>query len=145
NVFQRGSARDGLFHGQVANDARHRRDQRIRIYAGMNEETAAKNWALLKGAIDGSEGLGHDVLVVNVGDHTDDATGRCANPRDELQHGVRPIDMAVDRILIGEHAPRESLTHHNDGLFALTVELVEITAGDDGNAERGKESGRDDA
>src|SRR5438876_11012930 len=53
--------------------------------------------------------------------------------------------MPIDGILIGEHALCESLTDDNDGLFTLAVEIVEITAGDDGNAERGKESGRDDA
>src|SRR5437879_5369981 len=54
--------------------------------------------------------------------------------------------MAIDGILIGEHAPCESLTDDNHGLFPfLTVETVEITAGDDGNANRGKEAGRNDA
>src|SRR2546425_7935811 len=53
--------------------------------------------------------------------------------------------MPIDGILIGEHALCESLTDDDDGLFTMAVEIVEITAGDDGNAERGKESGRDDA
>src|SRR5579863_101200 len=54
--------------------------------------------------------------------------------------------MPIDRILIGEHALCERLTDDDDGIliFTLAVELVEITAGEDGNAERGKESGRDD-
>src|SRR5207245_10803002 len=56
-------------------------------------------------------------------------------------HDALPI--SIDGILIGEHALRESLTDDNDGLFALTVQRVEITPGDDGNAERGKESRRD--
>ena len=62
---------------------------------------------------------------------------RCgAYPGSEFQHGIRPIDMPIDGILIGEHAPCESLTDDNDGLFPfLTVETVEITAGDDGNAK----------
>jgi len=52
----------------------------------------------------------------------------------------------IESIMIGEHAPCESLADDNDGLFTfLAVELVEITAGKEGNAERGKESGRDDA
>src|SRR5439155_15400108 len=106
----------------------------------------AKDWTLFKGTIDGEDGPRNDVFVVNIGGDADDAVRRGANPGGELQHGIRPIDMPIDGILIGEHAPCESLTDYNDGLFTfLAVGIVEITAGDDGNTERGKESGRDDA
>src|SRR3989442_12602240 len=53
--------------------------------------------------------------------------------------------MPIEGILIGEHALRESLTDDSNGIVLLAVGIIEITAGDDGNAERGKESGRDDA
>jgi len=86
------------------------------------------------------------VLVVNIGGDADDAVWGGANPGGELEHGIRPKDVPIESILIGEHAPCESLADDNDGLFTfLAVELIEITAGNDGNAERGKESGRDDA
>src|SRR5207245_6180059 len=70
---------------------------------------------------------------------------RSADPGCELQHGISPIDTPIEGILIGEHALRESLTDDSNGIVLLAVGIVEITAGDDGNAERGKESGRDDA
>src|SRR6266850_1477052 len=63
----------------------------------------------------------------------------------EFDHGIRPEDVAIDGILIGEHSLSESLTDHNDRFFALAVELIEIAAGDDGNTERGKKAGRDGA
>src|SRR5712692_479118 len=52
--------------------------------------------------------------------------------------------MPIEGILIGEHALCESLADDSDGLFALSIERVEITASDNGNAESSKESGRDD-
>src|SRR5437879_12462821 len=85
------------------------------------------------------------VVDVDIGGDADDAVRRWINPGSESQHRICPIDMAVDGILIGEDVPRESLTDDNDGLFPfLTVETVEITAGDDGNAKRGKEAGSND-
>src|SRR6267378_3783091 len=70
---------------------------------------------------------------------------RGVNPGGELHHGIGPIDMPADGILIGEHALCESLADDSDGLFTLGVEVVEIAAAKDGHAERGKESCRDDA
>src|SRR5262245_46652263 len=54
--------------------------------------------------------------------------------------------MPINSILIRERALCESLTDDDDGIFIfiLAVEVVEITTGEDGNAERGKESGRND-
>src|SRR5579863_8381500 len=54
--------------------------------------------------------------------------------------------MPIDRILIGEHALCQRLTDDDNGIFIfiLAVEFVEITTGENWNAERGKESGRDD-
>src|SRR5215470_20206265 len=83
------------------------------------------------------------MLVVNIGGDADDAVRCSANSRDEFQHGIRPLDMPINSILIREHALCESLTDDDDGIFIfiLAVEVVEITTGEDGNAERGKESG----
>src|SRR4029077_3447679 len=143
NVFECCGALNRLLSGHVANDASDRRDQRIRIYAGVDEEAAAKDGTLFKRAIDGEHGTRNNVLVVNISSDADDAVGRVANPGDEFKHGIRPIDMPIDGILIGEHALCESLTDDSHGLLTFAVERVEIAAGDDGNAERGKESGRD--
>src|SRR5947199_10183519 len=66
--------------------------------------------------------------------------------RGESQHGVGPEDVAIDGIVIGEHALCQSLADDDDRLFAfLAVETVEIAPSDDGSAHRGKESGRNDA
>src|SRR5262249_5494122 len=67
---------------------------------------------------------------------------RRIRPRD-LQDWIGPEDVPIDRVLIGEHSLRECLADDGDGLFAFHIELIEIAAGKDGNAERCKESGRD--
>ncbi len=92
------------------------------------------------------------MLIVNVGGDADDAVRRHQarlfeiGPGDELQHGIRPIDMPIDRILVGEHALCESLADDNDGLFIIVViviKRIEIAAGNDRNAKRRKKTGRD--
>src|SRR5580658_4312974 len=140
-----------LIDGQVVNNARDRRDQRIRIGAGVDEKaTAKKYWKLVKGAINGHRGLRNDVSVVNIGRDPDDSVRRRQTrlfeigPGEELQHRIRPIDMPIDRILVGEHALCESLADDNDRIFLiLAIERIEITAGNDRNAQRRKVSGRD--
>src|SRR5258707_188017 len=98
-----------------------------------------------KRGIDGEDGPRNNVFVVNISGDADDAVRCGANSGNEFHHRIRPEDVAVDGILIGEHSLSESLTDHNDRLFALAVELIEIAAGDDGNTERGKKAGRDGA
>jgi len=58
---------NGLLGGHAANEARDRRDQRIRICAGVDKKVPAKEWTLFKGVIDSEDGLRNDVLVVNIG------------------------------------------------------------------------------
>src|SRR5262249_19738436 len=130
---------------------RNRRDQFIRIRGGVDEEATAKNRTSFKGIINGNSRPGNHVPVVNISGHADDAVRRPETrlfrirPGKKLQYRIRPIHMPVDRILIGEHALCESFADNNDGLFTSAVEIVEITAGDDGNTERGKVSGGDGA
>src|SRR5258708_22486483 len=146
DVFESGGVLNGLFGRHFTNNARDRRDERIRICAGVDKKVATKEWTFLKGVIDSEDGLGNNVLVVNIGGDADDAVWGGTNPGGELEHGVRPKEVPIESILIGEHALCESLTYDKDGLCTfMAVEIVEITAGNDGNAKRGKESGRDDA
>src|SRR5437016_3436185 len=145
DVFESGSVLDGLIGGHVANNAGDRRDERIRICAGVDEKVAAKDGTLFKGAIDGDDGLGNDVFVVNIGSHADDAVRRGVNPGSKLHHRVGPIDMPADSILIGEHALCESLADDSHWLFTLAVEIVEIAAAKDRYSERSKESRGNDA
>ena len=91
----------------------------------MDEKATAKQWTFFKRAVDGERGLRNDVSVVNIGGDADDAVRRdqrafSDRSRDELQHGISPIDMPIDRILIGEHALCESLADDNDGLFTYS-------------------------
>jgi hypothetical protein len=122
---------------------------------GVDEKTTAKDWTLFKRTINGNGGLGNDVSIVNVGGDADDAVRRHharlfeVGPGRELQDRIRPIDMPIDGILIGEHALCESLADDNDGLFItiiliLVVECIEVATGDYGNAKRRKKSRRDD-
>src|SRR6266481_1461793 len=143
NVFEGSGAFNGLFDRHLANDPRDRRDERIRICAGVDKESTAKHWALFKRVVDREDGPRNDVFVVNIGGDANNAVRRGVNPGDEFHDGIRPEDVAVDSILIGEHSLRESLTYDNDRFLALAVESVEITAGDDGSTVLGKESGRD--
>src|ERR1700678_550587 len=146
---------NGLIGGHLANHARDRHHERIGICGGVDEEASAKDWTLFQRTIDGEGGLGNDVFIINVGGNADDAVRRAherlfdVGPREELQHRIRPIDMPIDCILIRKHALCESLADDNDGLFIVTmililvIECIEIAAGDDGNTESRKKSGRD--
>src|SRR4029453_2614574 len=66
------------------------------------------------------------------------------------EHGKKrrrmcPKHVPIDGILIGEHSLRQSLADDRDAFFALHVGLIEIAPRNDGNAQRGKKSRRDDA
>src|SRR5712692_5527375 len=91
------------------------------------------------------------MFVVNIGSDANDAVRRNADG-DEFHHRISPIDVSLDGILIGEYSLSEGLTDDYNQFFAaairflaLAVELIEIAAGDDGNAQRGKKAGRDGA
>src|SRR5215469_1031549 len=139
---------NGLIRGNFPNNPRDRWDQRIRICGGVNEKPPAKNRTLIERIVDRDDRLGNDVFVVNIRCDTDDAVrGHHASHFSSgatgiLQHGISPVDMPVDGILIGKHALRKSLADDYDRLtILLTVERVEIAPGDDGNAKRRKKSG----
>src|SRR5438445_13881114 len=112
----------------------------------MDKKVAAKEWTLFKGVIDGEDGLRNDVLVVNIGGDADDAMRGGANPGGELEHWIRPKDVPIDGILIGEHTLCESLTDDDDRLTALfAVPLAEMTVTAAAHAEDGEQAVRDDA
>ena len=64
---------------------------------------------------------------------------------DELHHRIGPHEVAVHRVLIGEHPLREALADDDDLLGVAAVAVVEVAAGDDRHAERGEEARRDGA
>ena len=61
----------------------------------------------------------------------------------ELEDGIGPIDVPVDRILTRKHALCESRADDDDRLLILVIERVEIAPGKNGNAKRGEKAGRD--
>src|SRR5437762_3936200 len=89
NVFEGSGAFNGLVDRHVADDPRDRRDERIGVCAGVDEEAAAKDWTLFKGAIDSEARARNDVFVVNIGSDANDAVRRGANLGDEFHHGIR--------------------------------------------------------
>src|SRR6267154_2538316 len=97
-----------------------------------------------KGTVNSERRFRNDMFIVNVGSNPDNAVRRGKarlfeiGPGEELQHRIRPIDMPIDRILVGEHTPCDSLTNDNDGLLIiiLVIKRIEIAAGNDRNAKR---------
>src|ERR1700722_10702479 len=89
------------------------------------------------------------MFVVHIGGYANDAVRGFESrlvrfrPGKELEHGIGPIDMPIDRVLTGKHIPCETRADDRDWLLILVVERVEIAAGNDGNAERCEKAGRD--
>ena len=89
--------------------------------------------------IHGHGRAGDHVFVIHIGRDADDPAG-CAVDVDEFDYRIGPHNMAVHGILTGEHALSDALAHDDDLVTAAAIRIVEIAAGDDWNAEGGKES-----
>src|ERR1700730_14682556 len=91
------------------------------------------------------------MFVVDVGGNPNNSAWRrksrlfARSAGKELEHGIGPIDMPIDRILTGKHAVDESRANNRDRLSILVIERVEIAAGNNGNAKSGEKAGRDGA
>src|SRR6516165_11960577 len=144
DVFERSGALNRLIRRYIANEARDRCDERIRICTGVDEKATAQKWTLFKGVVDGEGGLGNDILLVNIGDDANDALGRRQVLAIDFQDGIGPEYMPIDRVLIEEHALCKGFTDDCDALVALTIELIEVASRNDGDAQRAKEPRRDD-
>src|SRR6516165_11562162 len=143
DVFERSGALNRLIRRYIANEARDRCDERIRICTGVDEKATAQKWTLFKGVVDGESWLGNDILLVNICDDANDALGRRQVLAIDFQDGIGPEYVPIDRVLIGEHALREGFADDCDALVALTIELIEVASRNDGNAQSAKESRRD--
>ena len=75
DVFQRRRLLDRLVGREIADDARDRRHQRVRIGPRVHEQAAAAD-LLLERVVDGHRRSRHHVLVVHVGGDADDAARR---------------------------------------------------------------------
>src|ERR1700747_1884829 len=98
-VFESSGALDRLVGRHVADEARDRRDKRIRICTGMNEKATTQKRTLFKGVVNGEGGLGNDILLVNIGDDANDALGRRQVLAIDFQDGIGPEYVPIDRVL----------------------------------------------
>src|SRR5437667_10478204 len=142
-IFERSGVLNELIRGHVTNNARDRRHQRIGIYTRVDEQTAAKQWTLFKGIIDGERALRDDMHIVNIRGDANDALQLRRGLARDFQDWIGPEHGLIDGVLTGEYALREGLANDCDGVFGLNVEFVEIATRNDGNAQRRKEPGRD--
>src|SRR5690348_5684659 len=84
----------------------------------------------------------HDVLVIHIGRDAYDAPGGRADV-DELHHRIGPHDVAVQRVLTGKHPLGQALAHDDDWVATSAIGIVEVPPGDNRDAERREEPGRD--
>src|ERR1700688_3161847 len=124
----------------MPDDVRDRSHERVGIAVGVHEQAAAADF-LIERVIDGESGAGDDVFIVHVGGDADDAP-RAGADVNKLHYWIGPHDVLIERVAGGEHAERDALAEDDDSLAVFAVEVVEIAAFDDGDAESGEESGR---
>src|SRR5713226_3600399 len=103
-------------------------------------EQAAGNAYLPNRLIDRQGRSPHDVLVVHVRDHADDAT----------RHGlakvrIGPPQVPVHRVTVREQPLCDALADDRYEFAAAAVIVREVAAGSHRDAEHGEEAGRDDA
>ncbi len=84
------------------------------------------------------------MLIVDIGGHADDAHGRGAHA-DELSTGSVQMTWRLSASWLGNMRRARLWLMIDTGSLAFAVEIVEIAAGDHGDAERGEKSRRDDA
>src|SRR5262245_35472158 len=83
--------------------------------------------------------------IVNISGDANDALQFRRALAVDFQDRIGPEHVAIDRVLIREHALREGLADDRNGLFVMDIELIEIATRNDGNAQRPKEPRRDNA
>ena len=98
-------------------------DQRVRVARRVHEQAAAVGH-LPQRVIDRERRARHDVLVVHVRHHADDA------PRLGLAEvRIGPPHVAVERVAVREQPLRDALAHDHDELAAGPVVVGEVAAG----------------
>src|SRR5581483_2996299 len=116
---------------------------RIGILMGAYKQPAAPSF-LIDGLIDRHRGLRNDVLIIEVGHHSDNAA-RLRTDADELDHPVGPPHGVIHRVLTGVKHLRKALADDHDALVAFLVPLVKVAAIENRNTHGGEESRRDGA
>ena len=100
----------------------------------MHEQAAAVG-DLLERVVDRHRRPGHDVLVVHVRYHADDAAAGAAEDR------IGPPEVPVHRVAVGEHPLRDALAHDHHELLAAPIVVGEVATGEQRDAERREEAG----
>ena len=143
DVVEGAGALDGLVDGHGVDGPGDLRNQRVGVLAGAYQEAAAPAF-LIDGLVDGHEGLGNDVFVVEVRDDADDAAGLWTDA-DELDDAVGPAQFAIEGGLAGKERVGDAFADDDDALGAILVGFAEIAALEQGHAQGVKEAGRDGA
>ena len=130
---------DRLLRRHLANDARNRRHQRVRIlHARAYEQPAAD-----PRAIDRHHRPRHDVLVVDVRGDAHDAPRFAADAAELQEVRLGPHEPAVKGGLDArEHPLRQALTDDDQIVAVARVVVSEIAAGNDRHIQRCKKSRR---
>src|SRR5262249_1112100 len=110
----------------------------------MDEKPAAIARTLFKSVVNRDGRLRNEMYVIDISRDANDPLQFRRIFADGFQDWIAPEHVPIDGILIGEHSLRQSLADDRDALFVLHVGLIEIATRNDGNAQRGKKSRRDD-
>jgi hypothetical protein len=94
----------------------------------VHEQAASPERSLIDGHVNGHRRARRHVFVVRVGGHADDPALDRLHV-DELDHGVGPDHVAIDCVLVGEHALCQTLAHNYDLLFVFTVGIGKVASG----------------
>ena len=139
NILERRRLFHRLIRGELANDPRQLRHQRVGIGSRVHEDPPAGE-LLFERLIHGHHRFRHDVLVVDIGHHADNAT-RLATDVDELDDRIGPEQRAVEDIATGKQAGRDAFGDDHHRLTPVPIVEREIASGTKRNAQGGEISG----
>ena len=143
HVLERRRPLDRLIGRQLADDARDRRHQRVRIGPRVHEQAAAAD-LLLERVIDGHRRPGTTFSSSTSAATPTMRRGSALTSMNFITGSVH-INRRLTRVLVREHPLRQALADDHDLLGVAAIGVVEVAAGDDRHAERREESGRDGA
>ena len=138
HVFERRGSLDRLIRRQLADDARDRRHERVRVARRAHEQPAG-DADLRHRLIDRHRRRAHEVLVVDVGDDADDAAAASAWRRST----DRSTTVPVHRVAVREQPLRDALADDRRPVRAAAVLVGEVAARH-AAAGRGPEEARRD-
>src|SRR5262249_24303723 len=131
---------DRLVGRKLMSNACDSRHQRIWISVRSQEQPAAS--ILFERSIDRHGWSWRRVRVIGICDDADN-TARFRADADELcHHRIRPSQMPVQRVLTWKQLVRQARVDNDNTLRAITIGFIEVSAGDNRNAQSGKKTRR---